>query len=45
MYTLNMIELAAECLDTTLIRTAIWINTMHWFNIIVNMDEKKDERR
>ena len=23
----------------------MWLNTMHWFNIIANMDEHKDVRR
>lgn len=40
-----MIELAASCLDKMLIRVAMWLNTMHWFNIIANMDEHKDVRR
>ena len=40
-----MIELAAACLDTMLIRVAIWLNTMNWFNIIADMDEHKNVKR
>jgi hypothetical protein len=24
---------------------AVWLNIMHWFNLIVNMDENKNETR
>ncbi len=40
-----MIELASSILDTMLVRIAIWLNTMHWYSIIADMDEHKDVRR
>lgn len=40
-----MIEMASSIMDTMLVRVAIWLNTMHWFNIIADMDEHKDVRR
>ena len=43
--TIKMVENAVWSLDTTLIRMAVWLNIMHWFNLIVNMDENKNETR
>lgn len=43
--TIKMFELASACMDTILIRVAIWLNTMHWFSIIVKMDEQKNRTR
>jgi hypothetical protein len=40
-----MVENAVWSLDTTLIRMAVWLNIMHWFNLIVNMDENKNKTR